>query len=295
MSRPLRIEFPGALYHITSRGDRREEIFADDADRARFLTVVAQGLARFDAQLLAYCLMGNHYHFVLHTRQGNLSALMRHVNGVYTQAFNRRHGKVGHLFQGRFKAILVDREAYLLEVCRYVELNPVRAAMVAAPADWPWSSYRVNTGQAATLAWLGSEALWEYLLGRELATVRDARDAQRLYAELVAAGRGVALWDEGLNRQIYLGDDQFVGRMLDAALPSAKRSVTVPKPQRSSTKRLADWLAECSSREEALHRAYTESGLTMTAMAAELGLTVARVSQLIARAERGKAQEPARP
>ena len=131
MSRPLRIEFPGALYHVTSRGDRREDIFVDDNDRARLLAVVAQGLARFDAQLLAYCLMSNHYHFVLHTRQANLSALMRHINGVYSQAFNRRHGKVGPLFQGRFTAILVDREAYMLEVCRYVELNPVRAGLMA--------------------------------------------------------------------------------------------------------------------------------------------------------------------
>ena len=114
MSRPLRIEFPGAVYHVTSRGDRREPIFVDDTDRAALLTVLAQDMERFDAQVLAYCLMGNHYHFVPHTRQANLSRLMRHLNGVYTQVFNRRHGKVGHLFQGRFKAILVDRDAYLI-------------------------------------------------------------------------------------------------------------------------------------------------------------------------------------
>jgi REP element-mobilizing transposase RayT len=246
-------------------------------------------MARFDAQVLAYCLMGNHYHFVLHTRQGNLSALMRHVNGVYTQAFNRRHGKVGHLFQGRFKAILVDREAYLLEVCRYVELNPVRAGMVAGVGDWPWSSYRAHTGLSSPPCWLGSSELWAYLLGREVDTDEDREWAQRMYGELVAAGAGKALWDESLNRQIYLGDDEFVGRMLEAALPTAQRSDQVPKAQRSSTRSLAEWLAACGSREEALRCAYTESGLAMTAMAAELGLTVARVSQLIARAERALA------
>jgi putative transposase len=286
MSRPLRIEFPGALYHVTSRGDRREEIFVDDMDRARLLAVVAQGLARFDAQMLAYCLMSNHYHFVVHTRQGNLSALMRHVNGVYTQAFNRRHGKVGHLFQGRFKAILVDREAYMLEVCRYVELNPVRAAMVNCAGDWPWSSYRAHVGQADAPAWLGSSELGGYLLGRDVETAADRVQAQRAYAELVATGHGIALWDESLNRQIYLGDDQFVGRMLEVALPSAKRSAPVPKIQRSSTRSLVEWLACCDTREEALRRAYTESGLSMSAIAAELGLTVGRISQLIARAER---------
>ena len=133
MSRPLRIEFPGAIYHVTSRGDRREPIFEDDTDRAALLGVVEEGMRRYDEQMLAYCLMGNHYHFVLHTRQANLSRLMRHLNGVYTQAYNHRHRKVGHMFQGRFKAILVDRDAYLLEVCRYVELNPVRTLMVTGP------------------------------------------------------------------------------------------------------------------------------------------------------------------
>jgi REP element-mobilizing transposase RayT len=102
MSRPLRIEFPGAVYHVTSRGDRREPVFVDDEDRRCLLEIIGQAMSRFDAHILAYCLMGNHYHFVLHTRRANLSALMRHVNGVYTQAYNRRHDKVGHLFQGRF-------------------------------------------------------------------------------------------------------------------------------------------------------------------------------------------------
>jgi len=99
MSRPLRIEFPGAIYHVTSRGDRREPIFVDDDDRQALLQVLQQATERFDAQVLSYCLMGNHYHLVLHTRQANLSRLMRHLNGVYTQTFNRRHGKVGHLFE----------------------------------------------------------------------------------------------------------------------------------------------------------------------------------------------------
>ncbi len=166
MARPLRIEFPGAIYHVTSRGDRREAIFVDDVDREALIDVVATGMSRFDAQVLAYCLMGNHYHFVLHTRKANLSLLMRHLNGVYTQAFNRRHNKVGHLLQGRFSAILVDRDAYLLEVCRYVELNPVRARMVDEPAQWPWSSYRGHVGQASTPQWLDDTVgLHGHLLG----------------------------------------------------------------------------------------------------------------------------------
>lgn len=285
MSRPLRIEFPGALYHVTSRGDRREDIFLDDTDRAALLDIVAQGMARFDAQVLAYCLMGNHYHLVLHTRRANLSALMRHVNGVYTQAFNRRHGKVGHLYQGRFKAILVDREAYLLEACRYVELNPVRAGMVAAPQDWAWSSYRAHAGLAAMVPWLDTLGLHGYLLGRDAEKPADHRLAARRYAALVAKGQGVDLWAEGLNRQIYLGDDEFVQQMQDHADAVSKRKRSVPKAQRAAPKTLAHWLRVSASREQALHSAYVESGITMTALAAEIGLTVARVSQLIAREE----------
>ena len=288
MSRPLRIEFPGALYHVTSRGDRREDIFFDDTDRAALLNVVAQGMARFDAQALAYCLMGNHYHLLLHTRRANLSALMRHVNGVYTQAFNRRHGKVGHLYQGRFKAILVNREAYLLEVCRYVELNPVRAGMVTAPQDWAWSSYRAHAGLAPLVPWLDTLGLYGYLLGRDAEEPADHRLAARRYAALVAEGHGVDLWGQGLNRQIYLGDDEFVTQMQDKADASAKRNRSVPKAQRVVPKTLAQWLRVGGSREQALHSAHVESGITMTALAAEIGLTVARVSQLIAREEAKK-------
>lgn len=148
MARPLRLEFEGAIYHVTARGDRREPIFQDDSDRKMLLAIMGQALERFEAVLCAYCLMENHYHFVLRTHQPNLSRLMRHINGVYTQAFNRRHAQVGHLFQGRFKALLVDKDAYLLEVCRYVDLNPVRAGIVKQPGDWVWSSYRAHTEQA---------------------------------------------------------------------------------------------------------------------------------------------------
>ena len=137
--------------------------------------------------------MGNHYHFVLHARCANLSLLMRHINGVYTQSFNRRHGKVGHLFQGRFRAILVDRDAHLLQVCRYVELNPVRAGIVDAPGAWPWSSYGAHVGGADTPPWLDSEGLHGYLLGHPARTAADVRRARQLYAQLVAAGRELRL------------------------------------------------------------------------------------------------------
>lgn len=130
MARPLRIEIPGAIYHITSRGNAREPIFLDDGDYADFLNLLSLNLKRFNWILHAYCLMGNHYHLLIETPEGNLSRGMRQLNGTYTQWFNRKHNRVGHIFQGRYKAILVEKDSHLLELCRYVVLNPVRANMV---------------------------------------------------------------------------------------------------------------------------------------------------------------------
>jgi putative transposase len=287
MARPLRIEFAGAVYHVTSRGDRRESIFVDDQDRSTLLAVVGHALSRFDAEMLAYCLMGNHYHFVLHTRQANLSRLMRHINGVYTQLFNRRHSKAGHLFQGRFKGILVDRDAYLLEVCRYVELNPVRAGLVKTPQTWHWSSYRAHVGLSSAPAWLDVDGLHGYVLGRSASSAADHRRAAARYAELVAAG-AMPLWDGALRQQIYLGDEAFVERMQARVEPRRIRAREIPKIQRRKPNSLQQWLGSRDSREEALYRAYTESGLSMSTMAAELGLSVSRVSRLIAKAEQAK-------
>jgi len=281
MARPRRIEFAQAVYHVTARGDRQEAIFLGDKDRLLFVDLLAQALERFDACALAYCLMDNHYHLVLCTRQPNLSTLMRHLNGVFTQRVNRRHGKVGHVFQGRYKAILVDRDAYLLEVCRYVDLNPVRAGMVAAPQDWPWSSYRALTGTRLAPPWLDATTVHGMLLGRTPVTPADQQQAARLYAELVATARDAPLWASNLRQQVYLGDDAFVERM---QARGAAELVAAPAPPETPPPRpLQEWLASCSTREEALYRAYREGGLTMTAMARELGLSVARVSQLVQR------------
>ena len=141
MARPLRIEFENALYHVTSRGDGQEDIYMDDEDRLDYLGVLAEVCERFNWVLQAYCLMSNHYHLLIETPDSNLSKGMRQLNGVYTQRFNRKHQRVGHVFQGRYKAILVEKDAYLLELARYMVLNPVRAQMVRSAKDWPWSSF----------------------------------------------------------------------------------------------------------------------------------------------------------
>ena len=147
MARPLRLELAGALYHVTSRGDGREDIFHTDEDRVAWLETLAQVCKRFNWVCHAYCQMTNHYHLLVETPDANLSKGMRQLNGVYTQRVNRTHGRVGHVFQGRFKAVLVDKDNYLLELSRYVVLNPLRAKMVRRVEQWRWSSYLATCGQ----------------------------------------------------------------------------------------------------------------------------------------------------
>lgn len=254
MSRPLRIEFPGAVYHVTARGDRREPIFEDDVDRTALLAVLAQALSRFDAQCLAYCLMGNHYHLVVHTRQANLSRLMRHINGVYTQDFNRRRIKVGHLFQGRFKAILVDRDAYLLNLCRYVERNPVATRLVQRPAQWFWSSCQAHLGLVPTPPWLDSAGLLGYVLECPIQSAEELCIAQVRYARLVDQSNDLRLWDTALRQQIYLGDEEFAERMRARARMQSVTSSEVPRAQRKPAKMhtLDYWLNHVEGRELAL-------------------------------------------
>ena len=190
MTRPLRIEFPGAIYHVTSRGNARRRIFLDDEDRATFLSTLAWVVERFAWICHSYCLMGNHFHLLIETPTPNLSRGMRQLNGVYTQGFNRRHRKAGHLFQGRFKAILVERDSYLLELARYVVLNPVRAKMVKTPGNYAWSSYRSTLGLDPIPAGLSID----WLLGQFAKTKPVAR--QR-YAAFVQAGIGQASpWED---------------------------------------------------------------------------------------------------
>ncbi len=154
MSRPLRVEYPGAVYHLTARGNARQKIFRDDTGREVFLQTLGQVISRYGWLWHAYCLMDNHYHLLVETPKPNLSGGMRQLNGVYTQAFNRRHSRAGHLFQGRYKAIVVEKQAHLLELCRYVVLNPVRVRPRRPVRAWRWSSYRATAGLAPVPAFL---------------------------------------------------------------------------------------------------------------------------------------------
>ena len=274
MARPLRLQFEHALYHVTSRGNARQAIVKTQADRQAFLDGLAQVVDRFGWRCHAYCLMKNHYHVLVETPMPNLSQGMRQLNGPYTQGFNRRHRRVGHVFQGRFKAILVEREAHLLELCRYVVLNPVRAQLVEQPDDWVWSNYRATAGLEPCPSFLEVAWTWEQF------GVRPTT-AQRRYQTFVAQGIGKPGPWEHLQGQLYLGGDRFVAKHQPGrALKEIARRQTHPvRP------RLSALLPRKNISKQALAEAYRTHGYQMREIGDHLGLHYSTVSRWIRQAE----------
>jgi len=274
MSRPIRIEFSDALYHVTARGDRREDIFDDDQDRLTFLATLEQVITQFNWICYGWCLMDNHYHLLIQTPDSNLSKGMRQLNGVYTQASNRRHQRVGHLFQGRFKAILVDSDAYLLELARYVVLNPVRAGIVKAPADWTWSSYRASMGLEPSPPWLAIDGL--------LACFAKKRSlAQQRYAQFVTEGIQVDSPWTNLKGQVFLGDEQFVNRM-QAHIQSGRDDVQIPLAQRRPKPLpLAEIEKRSPDRDAAIIAAYATGGYSYQQIAEYFGVHFTTVGRIV--------------
>ena len=202
MARPLRIEYSGAYYHLTSRGNERKAIFRDDQDREKFLGLLERAVEEFHLRLHCYALMNNHYHLLLETPKGGLNRALRYLNGVYTQSFNRRHHRVGHLLQGRYKAILVDKESYLLELSRYVHLNPWRLKNSQDPFRYRWSSLSAYVGRATPPNWLTvSEVLSNF-----------GSTGKTRYKEFITDGmrRGIKTpWDD-VKGQAVIGSKDFV-------------------------------------------------------------------------------------
>lgn len=281
MARPLRLQFAGALYHVTSRGDGRDDIYFCDADRHAWLSVLERTCQRFNWRVHAWCQMSNHYHLLLETPEGNLSEGMRQLNGVYTQHVNRAHRRVGHVFQGRYKAILVERDAHLLELARYVVLNPVRAGMVNDAADWPWSSHAALLGAAPVPMWLEADALLG-LFGR-----RRSR-AVAAYMDFVRARVGQPSVWAGLRQQVFLGGDEFIERM-QGLLPDADRLDEVPRLQRRACAEPLAWYESEHGRYTAMALAYASGDHTMREIAAHFGVHYATVSRAVRRFEQERA------
>jgi REP element-mobilizing transposase RayT len=275
MARPLRIEYEGAVYHVTSRGNARQDIFLADPDRELFLEVLAATVERFGWICHAYCLMTNHYHLLVETPEANLSRGMRHLNGVYTQAFNRRHTRTGHVLEGRFKAILVEKEVHLLELARYVVLNPVRRMAARSARDWRWSSYRATAGivdapDFLTTSWI-------------LAQLHRSRcRALELYREFVKQGRGVDVWTE-LRGGILLGSDRFAAK-LKPWLSASAALKEVPRRERlaarPSLEKLFSKVRDKKARDRQIHAAVRVHEYTLQAVADFLGLHYSTISTI---------------
>lgn len=273
MARPLRIEFPGAVYHVTTRGHRREAIYEDDTDRAIFNELLAEAVDRYNWRCYAYCQMTDHYHLVIQTVDPNLSAGMRRLNGVYTQRSNARHDRGGHVFQGRYKAVLVDADRYLRDLVRDVVMNPVRAGMAEAPGDWKWSSYRATAGEAPAPAWLHADSL----LAR---FARDREEARERFRAFVLNGVDSEDPWKNLRQQVYLGDAAFVRKMQAAAAvpddPAVNSAHRRPPPPS-----LEEIAAAAGSRNEAIRKAYETGAYSYTELGRYFNLHPGSIGRIV--------------
>jgi len=280
MTRPLRLDFPGALYHVTSRGNRRNTIYRDEADRRIWLEVLAKVCERHHCVIHSFCQMTNHYHLLIETAEANLPQCIRQLNGSYSQHVNRRHHLVGHLFQGRYKAILVQKESYLLEVSRYIVLNPLRAHVVEALDQWRWSSHRYFVGDEAPPEWLARDRLLERFGDTRASAIEE-------YQAFVLAGVGQANPLDATRHQILLGDDVFV-----SAHQQMQRSEALMETRRATRRAVAlpllDYQATYPARDEAMARAYQSTAYTMPQIAIAFGVSTKTVSRAVAAFEKAK-------
>jgi putative transposase len=273
MARPLRIEFAGALYHVTSRGDRREAVFEDDDDYVLFLSVLKEVVERFNWLCHAYCLMTNHYDLVVETPDGNLSKGMRQLNGLFTQASNRRHRHSGPVFQGRFKATLVDKQRYLLELTRDVVLSPVREKRTKRPDAYSWSSYRAMIGTAPIPTWLTTDTVLSQFGKRRAA-------ARQRYSRFVHEGMGLPNVWSARRQQIYLGDAKFVERMQKKAqLQRDERNI--PRRHRKPPPSIAAIAAKHRERNPAIIAAYNTRAYSYREIAEHFAIHLSTVGRMI--------------
>jgi len=281
MSRPVRIEFPGAHYHVTSKGSRDQNVFIDDIDRTAFLKIVETVVVKFGWLVHSYVLMESHYHLVVECPQANLSKGMRQLNGVYTQHYNRRHGQEGPLFQGRFKSILFEAKGYLLRLCRYVELNPVRVGVSAAPHKYRWSSFKAAVGLVKNPGWLHTET--------RLGLFEDSADSPQQYRDYVMAGVGAKSPLEHRSAQVLLGSTQFVNEM-QPILQGEKLAKRGPKKvgRRRSLPALFKNIQDKSrvDRNELICQAHLKHSYTLMEIGEALGLHYTTVSKVISQQTR---------
>ncbi len=277
MTRSLRIEYPGAVYHVTARGTGRQNIFLNDSDKTAFLARLLMTINRHNWLCHAYCLMSNHYHLLLETSDGNLSAGMKLLNSAYAQYFNYSHDRTGHLFQGRFKAIVVEKDSYLLELCRYIVLNPVRSGIVESPGDYTWSSYRQTAGlykredNLLSTNWILSHFGFDkFVAEREyILFVNDFDDAVSPF--------------EKTRGQLILGRKQFVESLVESNqyrdLPEVSRNQRFLS--RPSLEDLFTSASDKVGRNKAIYTAHIKYGYSQQEIAKYSGMHYSTISKII--------------
>jgi len=271
MSRPLRIQIPGGLYHVTSRGNRKEPIFKSDDDHYHFLRIFAKTIERFQWACYSYCLMDNHFHLLIETHLANLAQGMRYLKSTYSMSFNRVHQMVGHLFQGRYNAVMIEKQAHLLEVSRYIPLNPVRAGICAMPEEYRWSSYRATIGLEPVPAFLKIQPLLDQF-GPPLAQARES------FRAFVNEKEVTCPWDRIKNR-LYLGSDEFIEQIHQESIDEE-----IPAVQRLATRPSLDMLLPT---DQGLLNAYIQYGYTMKQIAQHAGVHYKTISRRIHSIEAG--------
>lgn len=275
MTRILRLEYPGALYHVTSRGNAGQPIFFSDRDRETWLGLLALTCLRFNFTVFAYCQMTNHFHLMVETPDGNLSRGMRHLNSRYSQYVNKKRGCKGHVLQGRYKAILVQKESYLLELARYIVLNPVRAGMVEQVGQWAWSSYHPTIEPDMAPSWL--DAAWL------LAQFDNQTDAAIVaYRMFVEDGHGRSSPLDDTRYQLVLGDASFVKQHGDRLDPTDCLGCN-REQRRLSSLSLEGYAAKYTDRNEAMAFAYLSTNFTMLEIARYFGVSAKTVERAVKR------------
>lgn len=284
MTRPLRIEYPCAFYHVTSRGNEQKEIFKSDKDKEKFISYLESANIRYDAAIHAYCLMSNHYHLLIETPSGNLSQIMRHINGAYTTYFNIKRKRAGHLLQGRYKAILVDADEYAQELSRYIHLNPVRAGITEKPEEYAWSSYKYYVAKGKKPEWLRIEFILRYFGEKEAAAQRK----YRLFVDSVIGREYENPLVETVASTI-LGRTDFVKEITQKYLSGKQKDRNLPAlrqlSRRPTTEKIIDTVKsvivddEKLSKTASIHFCHRYSGATLKEIGTRFGIGESAVSQ----------------
>lgn len=293
MARPLRITYPGAFYHVTSRGNEQRDVFKSNRDREKFLSYLESSSVRYEAVIHAYCLMSNHYHLLLETPEGNLSQIMRHINGAYTTYFNVKRKRAGHLFQGRYKAILVEADAYAKELSRYMHLNPVRAVMVTRPEDYPWSSYQHYIGTIAPPVWLNTGFILGYF--------GNQNEKYRLFIEELIDKTYESPLKETVASTV-LGSSTFIEEITEAYVQGHSEEGGIPalrqmrfKPSLGEIMQSAKNILDCDeklARQLGIYLCHQHSGLKLKELGETFGMRESAICEA-SRRIRGKIERDA--